>query len=103
MKNTIAPSQQTRLSKYTNSTATIEGSPPGVVAKSSRRSIEVRLADAGQGPAVGEARIDGVPGDNLAFTGLPAEKNHVVLNLVRKIDQSLIDILQEASESFDLP
>ena len=65
-------------------------------------SIQPRFGRAGQRTAPGEAVVNRVPGDHALLAELPAQEDHLVAVVERKIDQSLINILEEASELLDL-
>src|ERR1700680_2682361 len=65
------------------------------------RSIEVGPAGAGKRLAIAKSAVDGMPRHDLRFTELPTEKDHLIATLGGKIDQALVDILEEAAQGFD--
>src|SRR6266851_4649755 len=62
------------------------------------RSIEILFARAGKRFAIGEAALDRMPCEHAGLAELPAEEDHIaVVDFRRKIDQPLVDVLEEAS------
>lgn len=43
-----------------------------------------------------------MPRDNTRLARLPAEEDHVIVNLVREIDKTLVDVLKKSAQSLDL-
>src|SRR5579863_2646704 len=75
----------------------------GEAATGSWKLIQVGLGGTRERPALAEAAFDRMPCDDAILAELPAEEDDVVVfDFPGKIDEALIDILEEAAERFDL-
>src|SRR5271166_1669479 len=68
----------------------------------SNGSVQVGLDNSSQRAPVGETAVDCVPRRDLRFARLPTQKYYFAGDFARKIDESQLDIFEEAAEFFDL-